>query len=182
MRQWPAWATEQVHVREPDPGWAAQGAREAADVQERAAAWLLGPVEHVGSTAVPGLAAKPVVDLQAVVAELDRAGAVAEALTPRGWHLVPPELDDRPWRRFLVRVQDGRRVAHLHLHRAGDPRSAEQRAFRDALRRDPDLRGAYAELKRSLAQRHRDDREAYTQAKTVFVRAALEGPVSGAGG
>ncbi len=65
--------------------------------------------------AVPGLAAKPVLDLQAALADLGCAPAVAVALTRSGWHLVPPELDVRPWRRFLVQVVDEARIAHLHL-------------------------------------------------------------------
>jgi GrpB-like predicted nucleotidyltransferase (UPF0157 family) len=88
---------------------------------------------------------------------------------------VPPELDQRPWRRFFVKPDESgqHRVAHLHLIQAGHPRWAEQLAFRDALRRDGRLARQYEDLKRQLAARHAGDREAYTAAKAAFVANAL---------
>lgn len=130
-------------------------------------------MHHVGSTAVPGLAAKPVLDLMAGVATLTAGDPVAAALAPTGWHLVPPELDARPWRRLLVQVCHGRRAAHLHLLRPDDPRWSDQLRFRDLLRADAALADRYAALKRSAAAAHPDDREAYTAAKTAFVQDTL---------
>jgi len=175
MGDWPAWATEHVQVQVWQPAWPRRGAQLCAELDAALAPWRVAPVEHVGSTAVPGLAAKPVLDVQAAVLDLERAGEVAQALAPAGWHLVPPELDARPWRRFLVQVVDGHRAAHLHLLLAGSPRWSEQLAFRDALRADPALVRAYAELKRSLAAQHATDREAYTDGKAAFVRSVLGG-------
>lgn len=173
-QQWPAWATERVAVHAPDPAWQARGRREAAALQLTLGRWLLAPVEHVGSTAVPGLAAKPVLDLQAAVADLVVAAELAVALAPHGWHHVSPELDERPYRRFFVRVQDGARAAHLHVLLAGSPRWRQQLDFRDALRADPELAAEYGRLKASLAVRHADDREAYTRGKGEFVRGVLD--------
>lgn len=113
MTGWPAWATENVEVREPDSGWQEWGDRERALLEATIGAWLVTPIEHVGSTAVPNLCAKPILDFQAAVTNLDCAADIAAALAPSGWHYVPPELDARPWRRFLVKVAQGRRVAHL---------------------------------------------------------------------
>jgi GrpB-like predicted nucleotidyltransferase (UPF0157 family) len=112
--------------------------------------------------------------LQAAVADLGAVPLIAEKLAPVGWHLVPAELDRRPWRRFFVKVSGERRIAHLHIMVAGTPRWKEQPAFRDALRADPNLVDAYAALKRDLAARHATDRERYTSAKADFVRAVLE--------
>lgn len=106
--------------------------------------------------------------------DLDCADAVAEVLSPAGWHLVPADLDARPWRRFLVQVVDERHAAHLHLLPAGSPRWVAQLAFRDALRADPALVHRYAELKRELATKHATDREAYTTGKADFVRGVLD--------
>jgi GrpB-like predicted nucleotidyltransferase (UPF0157 family) len=89
---------------------------------------------------------------------------------------VPPEIDRRPWRRFFVRVVDGRRVMHLHVMTLECPRWREQVIFRDALRADEKLVERYAALKRTLAAQHADDREAYSAAKSDFVRAVLKGP------
>jgi GrpB-like predicted nucleotidyltransferase (UPF0157 family) len=156
-----SWTHEAVQVVDPDPSWAAT----AVVLADQVAPYVDGPVEHVGSTAVPGLAAKPIVDLMAGVEVLD------DRVVP-GWSYVPPELDERPYRRFHVLVHDDHRVAHLHLMRTDEPRWAEQLTFRDALRGDDDLRDAYAALKRRLAVTT-SDREAYSEAKGNFVREVL---------
>ncbi len=181
MTDWPAWATEHVVVLPPDGAWLVRGAQECRHLDAKLAAHLLVPVEHVGSTAVPGLSAKPILDLQAAVADLDVAGEVAALLGRAGWHYVPPELDARPWRRFLVKVEGGHRVAHLHLLTLRDPRWHQQLMFRDALRNDPALRCEYAELKSSLAAEHAEDREAYTDGKAEFVAAVLREHDAGGG-
>ncbi len=173
MADWPAWATERVQVSPADPRWQQLGEQLRLELDVALSQWLVVPVEHVGSTAVPGLTAKPVLDLQAAVGDLGCAPAVAEALAGRGWHLVPAELDARPWRRFLVQVHSDERVAHLHLLRPDSKRWHEQLAFRDALREDRGLVRRYAALKAQLAGEYADDREAYSAAKTGFVRAVL---------
>jgi GrpB-like predicted nucleotidyltransferase (UPF0157 family) len=91
--------------------------------------WLTSEVEHVGSTAVLGLPAKPIIDLTAPIASFDDAATIAAVMAPRGWHHVPPKLDGRPWRRFFVLVEDERRAAHLHLLLLDDPRRAEMVTF-----------------------------------------------------
>ena len=179
---WPTWASERVEIVRPDPRWPARAEQERHPLERALGRWLLGRVEHIGSTAVPGLPAKPVLDLQAPVADLGCADEVAAALEPLGWHLVPPELDGRAWRRLFVKVVDGRRAAHLHvLARDGSERQ-QHLDFRDALRADPALAAAYGDLKIELARRHADDREAYTEGKHAFVREGLAssgGNVSG---
>ena len=167
------WATEAVHVVAANPAWAEAGAAAAVELDVLLAPWLVGNVEHVGSTAVPGLDAKPVLDLQAPVADLACAVEVAETLAPHGWNDVPPELDGRQWRRFLVHVTEDRRTRHLHLLASGSPRWREQLAFRDALRTDTTLATRHSQLKRALAAEHPDDREAYTEGKADLVRAVL---------
>ncbi len=174
MTDWPAWATEKVEVGPPDACWQQRGEHERRLLDVTLAPWLVAPVEHVGSTAVPGLAAKPILDLQAAVADLECTPDLAVALGPASWHHVPTDLDGRPWRRFFVKVIGGHRAAHLHVMRTDSARWNEQLAFRDALRADPALVKRYAALKRDLADRHRDDREAYTDAKETFVRAVLD--------
>jgi GrpB-like predicted nucleotidyltransferase (UPF0157 family) len=172
-RTWPTWATERVEVVDYDPSWAARGAQERQFLQELLTPWLRGNVEHVGSTAIPGLAAKPIIDLQAPVQDLAAAEPVAPVLAPHDWHYVHPDLDQRPFRRFFVKVVDGRRAAHLHLMTASGVRWNQQLAFRDALRTRPELIRAYSQLKHDLAARHPDDREAYTARKRQFVDEVL---------
>lgn len=172
----PAWACEKAEVCEHDPQWTGRADAERESLAALLGPWLVDGVEHVGSTAVPGLAAKPIVDLMASVTDLDLVVAEAsESLGDAGWCYVGPELDGRPWRRFFVKpdASGRRREAHLHLIEAGHARWGAQIAFRDALRRDPGLAREYAELKRRLAAEHGHDREAYTDGKAEFVRRVL---------
>lgn len=142
--------------------------------RERVAAALGGGVErieHVGSTAVPGLAAKPVVDLDAVLRRIDDWERCVEPLAAAGYeHWRPGDFGDR---RFFRRYEDGVRVAHLSLVGPESLVLREHLALRDLLRGSPELARRYAELKRGLAAAHGDDRIAYTEAKTAFVLAAL---------
>jgi GrpB-like predicted nucleotidyltransferase (UPF0157 family) len=172
----PAWAIETVHLTAYDPRWPARAAEcsdELAPVLNR---WLLGPIEHVGSTAIPGIVAKPVIDLMALVADTDalvaRAGGALDAMN---WRHVPPDLDGRAWRRFFAKVSpDGEhRLAHLHLMSAGTARWDQQLRFRDALRESPALRDEYGAIKLRLACTYADDREKYTDEKAAFVTRVL---------
>jgi len=172
----PPWTDEAPEVHPHDPRLLLAAEAERARLADVLAPWLVDGVEHVGSTAVPGLAAKPVIDLMASVRDLDEAVTQAgDALAADGWCYVPPELDARPYRRFFVMPDESgqHRAAHLHLIKAGHPRWAEQLAFRDALRRDGELARQYGELKKQLAARHPGDREAYTAAKAAFVANAI---------
>jgi len=173
----PAWAYEKAEVVPHDPRLGDRARAERARLAGLLAPWLVDGVEHVGSTAVPGLAAKPVIDLMASVTDPDAVARQAgERLAADGWCYVPPELDSGgSWRRFFVKpdASGQRRVAHLHVIRAGHRRWAEQIAFRDALRGDDQLARGYEELKRRLAAQHADDREAYTAAKAEFIADAL---------
>jgi GrpB-like predicted nucleotidyltransferase (UPF0157 family) len=175
----PAWAYEQAEVCPYDPRWADRARTERERLAALLAPWLAGGVEHAGSTAVPGLAAKPIIDLMAPVSDLDvTTEQVSARLAADGWHYVPPELDQRPWRRFFVKpdASGQRREAHLHLIPAGHPRWSEQIMFRDALRRDRELAQRYEDLKLRLARQHGHDREAYSEGKAQFVAAALAQP------
>lgn len=170
---WPAWATARAEQVAADPDWERVAAVLAADLEVRLAAWLDGGVEHVGSTAMPSLAAKPVIDLMAPVVVLAACPQADAPLGQAGWQLVPPELDGRPWRRFYVLPRGARRMAHLHLVERASSRWRETLAFRDALRASPEVAADYARLKRDAAATLGDDREAYTHAKTAFVRRIL---------
>jgi GrpB-like predicted nucleotidyltransferase (UPF0157 family) len=163
---------EEVSLRAHDPAWA------AAFESERDRLHALEPttfvaIEHIGSTAVPGLVAKPIIDIVAAVTSLDGVDLLIERLCDNGYATSPAfnaSLNDRKW---LMRWCEGRRTHHLHIVVAmGEPWN-HWLAFRDALRRDPALAGRYAQLKAEWATRHRVDREAYTDAKTAFVDAVV---------
>ena len=174
----PPWAYQQPEIHPHDPRRIEQAEIERARLEEILQPWLAdGGVEHVGSTSVPGLAAKPVIDLMAQVRDLDAVvDEAGEKLTADGWHYVPPDLDSGgSWRRFFVKPDPSgqRRYAHLHVIQEGHPRWAQQLEFRDALRRDDELAVTYANLKRRLTAEHPHDREAYTEAKAEFIIDAL---------
>ncbi|POG53927.1 GrpB family protein [Haloferax marisrubri] len=128
--------------------------------------------EHVGSTAVPGLATKPIIDLLVLVSDRDDAGGVARALGAAGYEERPD--DDVPDRRFFVRGPPERRTHYLSLTELGSDCHREQVAFRDALRADDDLAAEYERRKRRLAAAHPDERSRYTAAKSSFVESVLD--------
>jgi GrpB-like predicted nucleotidyltransferase (UPF0157 family) len=172
----PPWAYERAELCPYDPDWSGRAEIERQRLLELLRPWLVDGVEHVGSTAVPGLAAKPIIDLMASVGDPPIVVLEAsERLAGDGWHYVPPELDCRAWRRFFVKPDSSgqKRAAHLHVIASGHPRWTNQMIFRDALRRDDRLARRYEELKRQLSDRYGDDRETYTRAKGDFIRKVL---------
>ena len=149
-----------------DRSWPGRFEEERARLAEIIAPWLAGPIEHVGSTAVPGLAAKPVIDVMAAVESLEASRPAIEALTRDGWCYFPYRPESMHW---LCKPSPAARTHHLHLIPFGSPLWAERLAFRDHLRTHPDVAREYERLKRELAERYRFDREAYTDAKGAFV-------------
>lgn len=132
-------------------------------------------VEHIGSTAVPGLKAKPVIDLLGGVRSINDAERLALPLCQAGYTTSAAfnaSLSDRKW---FMRWANGHRTHHLHLVVHGGPVWHERIKFRNALRASPELAVRYAVLKTQLATAHPKDREAYTEAKTEFVRAVVCG-------
>jgi len=130
-------------------------------------------IEHIGSTAIPGLPAKPIIDLLAGVASMDVADALFEPILGAGYTTSRPFNAMLPDRRWFMRASDGRRTHHLHVVVADGKAWQEHLAFRDRLRASPALATEYADLKRDLATRFRRDREAYTDAKSAFVTRVL---------
>ena len=130
-------------------------------------------IEHIGSTAVPGLKAKPVIDLLAGVQSINDAESLALPLSQAGYATSAAfnaSLSDRKW---FMRWANGHRTHHLHLVVHGGPAWHERLAFRNALRSRPELAAEYVALKTQLATAHPNDREAYTMAKTGFILAAV---------
>jgi len=123
-------------------------------------------IDHIGSTAIPGLAAKPIIDLQISVASFEPLAAYRGPIENLGfiWRENNPDLTKR-----YFREKPGNRRTHIHLRRAGS--WAEQIAllFRDYLRSHPAEAGRYAELKQRLAEQYRHDRQGYTHSKSHFV-------------
>lgn len=158
-----------------DPGWPHAFDAEAARLRQ-----ALGPaalrIEHVGSTAVPGLAAKPVIDIQVSVGALPLSAALAATLSSIGYHHVPLGDFDLVYP-FFQAPAGWPATHHLHLCAAGGEQERRHLAFRDYLRQHPRLAADYLALKRQLAARHGgqtfESREQYSLAKSSFVEAVL---------
>jgi len=161
----------QVIVVPYDPRWPILFEEASAELRAVLGTSILD-VHHVGSTAVPGLCAKPILDVMVSVPNFDDARELFTRLDALGYEYRPDE--EIPDRHYFRRPPGGElRTHHLSL---AEPESRYHRvtlAFRDALRRDPELAEAYARLKLSLARRFPLDRPAYIDGKTEFVQDVL---------
>lgn len=172
----PLTAEEPIKLAPSDPTWPAQFELERAALEVAIGGWVRGGIHHVGSTAVAGLEAKPIIDILAGVGDLEPARACFGPLDALGYLYAPYLADEMHW---FCKPDPARRTHHLHLVPAGSKRYRDELAFRDRLRANPEIAARYAALKRELAGRHRDDREAYTEAKGAFVMATLQGDARG---
>ena len=150
-----------------DPSWPSLFDQERAVLEPALAPWLAGPIEHVGSTAVPGLIAKPVIDIMAAVESLDASRASIFAVAEIGYVYFPYRPDVMHW---FCKPSPAIRTHHLHLVPIGSRLWTERLAFRDVLRRDSSTAADYATLKQRLAKQYKFDREGYTDAKAPFIR------------
>src|SRR5665213_2346856 len=159
---------DDIVIKPYDPLWPAQFAIERRLIESCLAAPAVA-IEHIGSTAVPGLAAKPVIDIFVLVQQLEEGLAAVPALEAFGYSYWRDNPDKA--KLFLVKglpPAAPHRTHHLHIH-ADVAERARHLSFRDALRQDPVLRDAYAQLKRDLARQFQHDRERYTEGKTAFI-------------
>jgi GrpB-like predicted nucleotidyltransferase (UPF0157 family) len=165
-------ADQRVAIEPYDPGWPDRFADQQGRVTELLGPWLAGPVEHIGSTSVPGLPAKPIIDMLAPVRSLDAAQDAVGVLEADGW-LFWPDDPCRHYRLWFLRPRPQARTHHLHVVERDHVQARALLAFRDALRDDPALCREYARLKTQLAEEYRDNRNAYTNAKVGFVERVL---------
>ena len=134
-------------------------------------------VEHIGSTAVPGLVAKPILDVAVVVANADAVRSVTEKLSAAGYLDRGDKGDNGGY--LLVRETAPRvRAVHLHVVEKSDPQHTQWVAFRDLLRRDAEARRKYANLKLALAAEHELNRQAYTAGKEALIEVLTETALS----
>lgn len=166
-------AHEQVELSPYSPLWPAVFDVEA----QRIAAFFAGEdvtIEHIGSTAVPGLGAKPIIDIMLGAPSIAVAEARIPALEADGYRYVKEFEVAFPDRRYFVKRDGQPGRFHLHAVVKGSPFWMRQLAFRDALRADPALAERYWKVKQRMAARFPNDREAYTEGKTDFIRGVLQ--------
>lgn len=157
-----------------DPEWAALFVAERALLEPALTPWLVSGVQHVGSTAIPGLSAKPILDMLAGVRDHEQAAGAEGVLRTLGY----ARCEHRPHEAVYVvkpaAAAQSRWMATHHLHLTAPTSSLwrERVAFRDALRSDPALLCEYEDLKTGLAEKH-NDVAGYTDGKRVFVARVL---------
>lgn len=161
--------SDPVEVVVYDPAWPSRFEHWRARLADHLGASALR-IEHIGSTAVPGLPAKPVIDIHVGVAEVENEPSYVPHIERAGVALRSREDGHR----YFRPAGDRPREVQIHLSTIGSEWEQDHLLFRDFLRARQEERRAYAELKRELAQRHRDDRIAYNEAKTAFILDAME--------
>ena len=168
-------ANDDIKLVPPDPNWPRAFALERDRLLEVLGTETIEAIEHIGSTAIPGLPAKPIIDIEIVVPDLEEARArFPDRLTSLDY-VFWAENPNRE-RLFFVKGMPPHgtgRTHHVHVSEGGESLKRHL-TFRDFLRANADAREAYATLKQQLADQHRSDREAYTDAKASFINEVLE--------
>ncbi|HET7627295.1 MAG TPA: GrpB family protein [Bacillales bacterium] len=156
-----------VEVVPYDPSWPEQFREEAEAIRQACAGIVSLRLHHIGSTSVPGLAAKPILDLLGEAESLEGIDAAEERLAALGYEARGE--NGIPGRRFFQKGGDAR-SHHLHLFRCGDANVLRHLAFRDYLCACPEVVRAYGQLKKRLAERFPADIEKYIAGKQEFVK------------
>jgi GrpB-like predicted nucleotidyltransferase (UPF0157 family) len=153
--------------RDYSPAWPLEFQAEAARLDALLGGALV-EIHHIGSTAVPGLPAKPIIDLLPIarsLAEIEAATPALEAAGYKAW-----EEYGLPGRRYFTKDRHGVRTHNIHIYQAGDPDIARHLAFRDYLRRHPAVRDDYAAVKRAAYARHPADIGGYSDHKDAWIK------------
>ncbi len=160
-----------VNIVDYDPLWAVWFDQEQ-DLLARSVSIPFVAHEHIGSTAVPGLKAKPIIDMMASYRSLPSEAELAGQLYPLGYQFISTGMKER----FLFRKSATADAPMFHLHVVADATwsSRKERLMRDYLRNHPDAVLSYGELKEQLARKYGDDSLAYTRAKTPFIQSLMD--------
>lgn len=156
-----------VHIVPYNPSWPEKFAIEKKIVEETLGSWITGGVHHVGSTAIPRMPAKPIIDIMVGVKNLEEAKKCIPLLEQIQYCYYPYKPDVMIW---FCKPSPYKRTHHLYLIEVSHPEWQARIAFRDYLKNNPDAKEEYVKLKIQLAEKYSNDREAYTQAKTKFVK------------
>lgn len=165
---------EEVSVVPYNPEWPSLFRGEAEFLRHTLPEPLVIRIEHFGSTAIPGMAAKPIIDILVGVSSLEDVRRQAAPLLESEGYDYFWRTDCQPayaW--FIKRDAEGKRTHHIHMVEA-DSELWERLYFRDYLKEFPDEAARYAELKRSLSEKYPNDRVAYTAGKAEYVKSITE--------
>ncbi len=164
---------DRIVIVDPSPQWARSFESARSIVEPLLTEHLVRLVEHIGSTSVPGLPAKPIIDMLAVVGSYEAVGSSLPALADVGW-VAAPELRDAEQRKWSwCSPSVAHRTHHLHVVEESSEDWPTWLAFRDHLRTDAEDREAYAAIKRRLSAADDEDRVAYRAGKAPFIASVL---------
>jgi GrpB-like predicted nucleotidyltransferase (UPF0157 family) len=158
-----------VSVVEYRPAWQAMF-EEERQLIEAALGGAPAKVEHIGSTSVVGLAAKPIIDIMIGLPDFSVADDLVPLIEAFGYRYFRKYEDEMPFRRYFAKDLSGVRTHQIHMVEAGSEFWERHLLFRDYLRQNPPAATEYAALKRRLAEREWTDVNEYADAKTEFVR------------
>lgn len=160
-----------VQIVEHRPEWRSAFETEASELLA-CIGDIVVDIQHIGSTAIPDVPAKPILDVAIAVAAREAVPKVVARLCQRGYIDRGDAGPDGGY--LLVKESEPEvRTVHLHIVEVTDSQWVDYLKFRETLRRDPDVRQRYAEVKRILSERCRSDRKAYTDGKAAFIREVL---------
>lgn len=161
----------QVTLSEYDSKWIEKFEEEKKFLLNIIGNYCYGGIEHVGSTSVPGLTAKPVIDIMFGVKSLEESKSAIKILSQNGYNYYPYKEHEMHW---LCKPSPEFRTHHLHLIPFESDLWKERIEFRDIIRSNDTIADEYAELKQKLSIEYKNDREAYTEAKSSFVKSVLK--------
>lgn len=153
-----------------DSIWPEKFEKEKKLIQKTIGSWITGGIHHVGSTSIPGLSAKPIIDIMVGVDNLVKARDCLDLLSQIDYQYYPYKSEFMYW---FCKPSPQLRTHHLHIIATSHPQYKARLAFRDYLRGHLKEKEEYEKLKINLSEKYRNDRELYTDAKTNFVKAIV---------
>jgi GrpB-like predicted nucleotidyltransferase (UPF0157 family) len=159
-----------VIISDPDPSWPELFLAEKTEIEKVSGAGNIIRIEHIGSTAVPGLKAKPTIDILLEIPDTTDTGELKARLAVMDYHFIPRPENPAPHMMFVKGYTVNGFVGqayHVHVRYSGD---WDEICFRDYLKMNPGTAEEYGELKVRLAGKYRNDRDGYTEAKTEFIK------------
>jgi GrpB-like predicted nucleotidyltransferase (UPF0157 family) len=163
----------EVRVVPYDGRWPVRFEEERRVLERVLAPWVVTPVQHIGSTSIPGISAKPVLDMMVGIRDLREASDAMGPLREVGYVFAPHRPHEALWFFKAAPPAEDVHTHHLHLTAVDSRLWLERLAFRNALRADPELRDEYEALKIRLAAAHSQDGVTYTENKRAFVARVL---------
>jgi GrpB-like predicted nucleotidyltransferase (UPF0157 family) len=163
-----------IIISDPDPDWIIFFHSEKAKIETKLGKNNIVRIEHIGSTAIPGLKAKPTIDILLEVPDNIDKNEIIDKLTSFNYHYIPRPENPAPHMMFVKGyTSDGFKgqTYHIHVRYHGD---WDELYFRDYLKLNPTIAKEYVELKIRLANEYRNDRDAYTDKKTDFVKHVMK--------